>query len=348
MRIAYHLLRLLPEPFKEFMTSNLCLGIGFGLFFNVSSAVGIELDLPVRCEMGKTCFIQNYFDHQSGRGYADYRCGHLSYDNHKGTDFRVIDELAMNRGVVVVAAADGYVLAVRNGEPDIPVSVNGKDRVTNKEAGNGVVIEHGDGWQTQYSHLKNNSLSVKKGDWVYRGQPIGQIGESGEADFPHVELAVRKDGKPMDPFWPFDLWSCNSAPPENNLWSKSARKSLFYVDTTILQTGFAEQIPTRIQSQTGRWNKTHIRSDAPQFVMWTEIMGAKDGDEWRIQISDPSGQKLVNTEGKILGNKAVAVIGAGKRLRAGFAWPTGTYNGVFILSRQGKPYLKNHAILQID
>ena len=60
-------------------------------------------------------------------------------------------------------------------------------------------IDHGDGYQTRYCHMRHGTVSVRKGDSVKRGQQIGLIGASGMAEFPHVEIAVSKDGKTLDP-----------------------------------------------------------------------------------------------------------------------------------------------------
>jgi len=78
-----------------------------------------KLALPVACEIGRDCFVQNFFDHDPGPERRDYACGDLSYDGHTGTDFRVADIPAMTRGVTVVAAAGGTVKAVRDGMPDV-------------------------------------------------------------------------------------------------------------------------------------------------------------------------------------------------------------------------------------
>ena len=59
------------------------------------------LDIPVTCEPGRDCFIQFYVDRDSGAGIADYRCAGLTYDGHRGTDFRLADIPAMRRGVTV-------------------------------------------------------------------------------------------------------------------------------------------------------------------------------------------------------------------------------------------------------
>lgn len=303
----------------------------------------------MQCELGKSCFIQNYFDHQDGEDYKDYRCGHLTYNQHTGTDFRVIDEVAMRRGVPVLAAAPGRVIGSRDGEPDIAITIRGEEKIAGKGAGNGVVIDHGDGWHTQYSHLQNGSVRAKSGDWVERGQPIGLIGESGKADFPHVDFSVRKNGQAIDPFWPVDVWSCNTEESPHSLWSMRAVKSLGYIDTAILQIGFSDHIPTRLEAQTGRTPGSAgiLPNDARQLVLWASVMGSNKDDQWHIDVTFPNGQTLIGAQGRINGNKAVAIIGSGKRLLSQ-QWPRGRYKGRFTIERNGKRIQSEESTIVIE
>src|SRR5258706_5989149 len=80
------------------------------------------LALPIACEMGKSCVLQNYVDHDPGPGARDYRCGRLTYNGHKGTDIRVIDLPAFRKGVPVLAAAARPVRAIRHRLSDASVS----------------------------------------------------------------------------------------------------------------------------------------------------------------------------------------------------------------------------------
>ena len=100
----------------------------------------------------------------------------------------------------VVAAADGKVLRVRDGVEDVSITGRGRESVANSECGNGVVVEHGNGWETQYCHMAKGSLSVKPGDTVKAGDRLGRIGLSGMTEFPHLHFTLRKDGKVVDPF----------------------------------------------------------------------------------------------------------------------------------------------------
>jgi Peptidase family M23 len=298
-------------------------------------AESLMLDLPVRCDLGKRCFVQNYVDHDPGPGYRDFACGYLSYNDHAGTDFRVIDEVAMAAGVAVVAAAPGVVIGVRDGEPDEAVSIRGKDNLKGKDAGNGVVIDHGNGWQTQYSHLRKGSVVVKKGQTVTRGEVLGMIGESGNADFPHVDFAVRHEGKVVDPFQPKAGAACQAAIGADSLWSPASRAALTYVPTAILQVGFADHIPSRLEAQSGKYAGAVLPADAPQLVLWAQFMGVRDGDQWFMQITGPDGKVFAQASDKISGNKAVWVGGVGKR-RGVSAWPVGLYVGTVRVLRAGQ------------
>src|SRR5215470_5343156 len=76
------------------------------------------LHLPIDCTPGESCWIVNYVDLDPGSGTRDYTCGSRTYDGHRGTDIAIRDLAAMREGVKVLAAAEGEVRAVRDGEED--------------------------------------------------------------------------------------------------------------------------------------------------------------------------------------------------------------------------------------
>ncbi len=63
--------------------------------------------------------------------------------------------------------------------------------------GNYIEIDHGYGYKTVYAHL--NSLSVKKGEKVYRGQEIGGVGNTGRSTAAHLHYEVKRNNKTLDP-----------------------------------------------------------------------------------------------------------------------------------------------------
>ena len=69
--------------------------------------------------------------------------------------------------------------------------------------GNCVTIDHGFGDQTLYAHL--NSISVREGMAVKRGDCIGESGKSGRASGPHLHYEVIYKGEKVNPENYFDL-----------------------------------------------------------------------------------------------------------------------------------------------
>ena len=63
--------------------------------------------------------------------------------------------------------------------------------------GNYIEIEHGNGYVTIYAHL--SSRDVQKGDKVYRGQKIGEVGNTGRSTAPHLHYEIKYQSKVIDP-----------------------------------------------------------------------------------------------------------------------------------------------------
>jgi len=63
--------------------------------------------------------------------------------------------------------------------------------------GNYVIIDHGNGYQTLYGHMLNNSMLVKAGDRVTQGQKLGIMGSTGRSTGTHLHFEIRytKGGK---------------------------------------------------------------------------------------------------------------------------------------------------------
>lgn len=60
-----------------------------------------------------------------------------------------------------------------------------------------VVIDHGFGYQTAYGHMSR--IEVREGQYVTKGQDIGQVGSTGRSTAPHCHYEVRLNGRPVDP-----------------------------------------------------------------------------------------------------------------------------------------------------
>ena len=95
---------------------------------------------------------------------------------HQGVDY------AIPEGTRIFATADGVVKEVK-----------GK----NSTSGITVVIDHRNGYTTSYSHLQ--SVKVKRGRKVQRGDIIALSGNSGLSLAPHLHYEVRHNGTRVNP-----------------------------------------------------------------------------------------------------------------------------------------------------
>ena len=64
-----------------------------------------------------------------------------------------------------------------------------------RDCGNAIILDHGNGWETQYCHLKEGSLDVQRSMPVKAGDKIGEVGMSGRTVFPHLHFECALSGK---------------------------------------------------------------------------------------------------------------------------------------------------------
>lgn len=308
-----------------------------------TSAQSISLGNPVQCNVGKNCFIQNYVDQDTTASYRDYSCGSLSYDKHTGTDFRLPNLAAMRQGVAVIAAADGTVRGVRDTMPDVSIRATGAPSVKNRECGNGVVIDHPAGFETQYCHLRNGSITVKQGDKVRAGQKLGLIGLSGATEFPHVHFEVRRLGRVLDPFTGQGAGTaCGSA--GQALWNQSAATAFRYQSTAILGAGFNAGPLEASQARTLAAPVTTIARTSPAIVLWADIMGTRKGDTLVMTILAPNGTPLAERTVPFIKHQAQFFSFMGDKATPEGLIP-GEYTGIIELKRpnQSEAMLRHEA-----
>jgi hypothetical protein len=99
-------------------------------------------------------------------------------------------------GRQLVAPGSGVVVHARGDRPDQPKTGEVKDDYLLAEdpsgdPGNHLIIDHENGEFSMIAHLRANSLSVDAGDRVSQGQPIGQLGNSGNSFGPHVHYQLQ-------------------------------------------------------------------------------------------------------------------------------------------------------------
>ncbi len=284
---------------------------------------------PVACTVGQSCLIQKLFDHDPGPGRRDYRCGLLTTNGHDGVDVRLRTMADMRTGVAVVAAAAGTVLRTRDGEPDI--SVDARAGLDGKDAGNAIVIDHDDGWQTQYSHLRQGSIAVRPGQRVAGGERLALIGLSGNSEFPHLHFTVRYRGEAIDPFLGAAASPpCNVDTRTTGLWTPAAAQMIGYETAAVITGGLASNVPPK--AVTERDPPPTLDGRQAAMILWIDAIGARAGDLQFFSIAGPRGQIVHDQQSVVEGGGLSWFAYSGKRAPA-TGWPGGRYTGRYMLKR---------------
>jgi murein DD-endopeptidase MepM/ murein hydrolase activator NlpD len=181
----------------------------------------VGLSWPIACIPGENCVRIGYPDTDADGTAHD--CSEPGYVGHHGTDID-ISEAARAAGTAVRAAADGTVVFAFDGkfdqcpnsaEPDCqappgdepgattgttvctpigPYCGTGQDGCFWCFAGGNVIVIRHSGvpgvFATRYDHLKKNSVRVRAGDTVTRGEKIAEAASAGNSTRPHLHFEV--------------------------------------------------------------------------------------------------------------------------------------------------------------
>ena len=315
----------------------------FAASTGAASAAPPSLELPIACVIGQTCEVQNYMDADPGPAFKDYRCGGRTYPDHGGVDFRIRDLAAMRAGVPVLASAAGTVTRLRDGVadalPNQPVSADNP-----QACGNGVVISHADGWESQYCHMRRGSVRVKTGQVVKAGDPLGLVGQSGSAAFPHVHVTVRQGTTTIDPF----AYGPAPAPCGGGigLWSPGAAAALRYKPRAVLVSGFTSK-EADVSGQIAQGAPSAVTRSSPVIIPYVFVLGLQNGDRQEMTLTAPDGRAVAGIKDiAVRGDKAQLSMFIGARLR-GVAWPAGEYKAAYRVLRDGKPVLERRFSLKL-
>ena len=294
------------------------------------------LNVPIGCTIGRDCWVLQQFDHDPGPGFQDYSCGARAYNDHKGVDIGLATDSAIRQNVPVLAAAPGRVLRVRDGEINGLAVAKGMSAISiGRDCGNGVVLEHGGGWETIYCHMARGSIAVRQGQTVAAGEKLGAIGMSGGAEFAHLHLGVRYKDQPYDPFLPGGLkpGACGS---KGTLWTPAAARTLQYSPLDLVAVGMSDAKPNIQGINNGQFNSL-TRRDANALYGWILAWNTKAGDILTIDITGPGGQSVLSAQQTLDKGHRRHMRFAGKRSSG--AWRSGAYTVTAVIQREGRPPL---------
>ena len=294
------------------------------------SSENARFGIPVNCTLGKDCFILLYPDRDPGPNAIDFGCGRQTYNSHKGTDFAIAN---LAQVTPVVAVADGTVVRIRDGMKDHLIA-NEQDRANVKgiECGNGLVIRHEEGWETQYCHLRKGSIKVRDGTQVKKGDKIGLVGASGLASFPHVHLNIRYQNQIVDPFVGINAEPGCQQKQRQPLWDRS----LVYTPSGNIDSGFSPVAPQLVELWQGEFQETSLSTDIPALFFWVHNYGVKKGDLEYFKLVAPDGTVIVDKRNIINKSQKDSVRFIGKRNNPQRPLVTGIWSGEYQLKRGNK------------
>ena len=299
-----------------------------------------ELLWPLDCVQGETCYIEDYVDAKPGKGQTDYTCGLKSRDGHRGTDIVLRDFAMMQQGVTVRASAPGIVAARRDGVEDIAITAARRTQIKGRECGNAVRIDHGDGWQTLYCHMRQGSIEVRKGQTVATGAPLGLVGLSGLTNIPHVHITVLNDGQVVDPFQPTPPQGASCGAVDQTMWAVPPA----YHRAGLFTAGMTTAVPKFEDVKSGTARAAQARPDQP-LVLYGHAFYAERGDLMTLTATGPTGQ--VFSKSILLKDPKAQLFRAFGRKAPPDGWPAGPYRGIVRLERDGTLIAWRHADIEV-
>ncbi|WP_347375063.1 M23 family metallopeptidase [Aequorivita sp. Q41] len=214
LNIEFNDIKNIPEKIFHRLHFNINKGNGESIAYTFESTI---LDIPNKTKLTlglpfnkKGKWLYEAEGHKNSRFFSN---GKVIYPQRFALDWIFVNDdgkLAKNNikqnknwsgyGLEIVSVADGVVVDIKdNMIENEPLSEKMAVRITNKTiSGNYVIIDIGNDLYALYGHLIPNSLKVKIGDKIKKGQIIGLLGNSGNSDLPHLHFHIEsKSNVPM-------------------------------------------------------------------------------------------------------------------------------------------------------
>jgi hypothetical protein len=93
-------------------------------------------------------------------------------------------------GKTVLAVGDAVVVSVTDGLPEQTPGTYPSDISLDAADGNSIILDLGQHRYAVYAHMQPQSIKVRQGERVNRGQTIGLVGNSGNSVAPHLHFQV--------------------------------------------------------------------------------------------------------------------------------------------------------------
>jgi hypothetical protein len=147
------------------------------------------------------------------------------------------------------------------------------------------------------------------------------------ADFAHVHISVRHDGKIVDPFLPDAAdGKCDSNARGPGLWQPAAAAAFPYKNGEMIGAGFAGAPPNFEALEINDRDIVPLAASSPAIILFGRFINLMKGDLVHFVASGPGSEIFDESAAPLERDKATYVAFAGKR-RLGDTWPAGHYSG---------------------
>ena len=269
--------------------------------FNVTpvepTSLPAKLSLPLGGLPFQSWSIVNYADiDPRSPEAADFRGGPFQYDGHDAWDITLPNFTHMDAGTPDLAAADGTVVQVVDGNFD-------RNPVGAGQPGNFVMVDHGNGWQTLYYHCMNGSFTVKVGDHVTRGEVLAFAASSGNSSDAHLHFTPYYNGCQVETmFDPSAYWE---DPPQYQ----------GDLPTSVTDAGITNESPFDDMKERPPEVDTFSTSTNKDVWFWYRASHFNIGDDVEVKWYQPDG--TLNTTFSYMPTGIEAYDGSGWDLSAG-------------------------------
>ncbi len=263
----------------------------------------VALSWPLEVPYQGFMALSKYPDLDPTSGLLDYMGYQHTYDTHTGTDFALGNFRSMDRGVRIVAPADGIVASPwEDGWPSVEYEQFDRYRVAVDGAvSNRVILRHADGSYTASVHMRKYSTTVFPGESVSRGQVIGFVGSSGRSTGPHLHF---EPGSVNPSTWAWewhDPWHGPSQ-PNPSMWKSQAPYVWDYppalhmigILTETVLGGDRDNIPGTIWGD-GLRDAGIVGANEPIVGVWTQLR-CNQGQQMTLSLKRPDGTTYASAD----------------------------------------------------
>lgn len=148
---------------------------------------------------GKKSYGSGYGNHVAVSGSWGWPAACSSVSSYYGWRWGTL-----HKGIDIAGCGMGsYIFAAQAGTVVVSSSTRGGYAGGYGTNGEYIIIDHGNGYYSEYAHMCPGCRYVKVGDVVEKGQPIGGMGRTGAATGVHIHFAIWKGypfrGTPLNP-----------------------------------------------------------------------------------------------------------------------------------------------------